>query len=308
MAHVLLDMPNDESIPSILSEAIRDGTFPDSDDVLSANLSSDAVAELLQDISNTKKELDVEVQNISNSLAGGVDDWIAQAKRVQEDIAQCKADARKIVEENQTLETQRHEAREAANKVQLLQQEIAFTAELQQELQDIGSISQRLRQGPQSIEGPDRTAAANALAETRLAISNVSAPRVQALLSENAEELTQHLRTKLQNEFNGAVKVKLSSDTCHLAIREGLDIDELSHALRTLDPEDTFADLVTTKIERFVSQALRRKGGRGLASYTADSNSITTSRGSALVTGKEAVGFVKALITVLSTNLGSIAH
>ena len=279
MAHVLLDMSNDESIPSILSEAIRDGTFPDSDEVLSANLSSDAVAELLQDISNTKEELDVEVQHISKSLAGGVDDWIAQAKRVQEDVARCKADARKIVEENQNLETQRHEAREAANKVQLLQQEIAFTANLQQELQNVGSISQRLRQGPQSTERPDRTAAANALAETGLAISNVSAPRVQALLSEHAEELTKTLRTKLQNEFNCVVDVKLSSDTCHLAMREGLDIDELSQALRTLDSEDTFTEIVTTKIERFVNQALRRKGGRCLASYTADSNSITVSKG-----------------------------
>ena len=307
MAQLLLVMAHGETLPSILSHAIRDGTFPDSDDVLSATLSTDAVASLLQDISNTKKELDVAVQQISKSLASGVDDWIAQAKRVQEDIAKCTADSRKIAEENETLETQRHEAREAANKVQLLEQEIGFTARLQRELHSIENITQRLREGPQSIERPDRRVAANVLAETRLAISNVTAPRVHALLSEHAEDLNKTLRAKLQNEFNGAVEIRLSSDTCHLAMREGLDIDKLSHALRMLEVDDNFSEAVITKLERFVSHALRRRGGRGLATYTADSNSITASRGSSLVSDKEAIGFVKDLVTVLSTNLGSIA-
>ena len=199
-------MSSTKPIPSVLSHAIRDGTFPDSDEVLAANLTSDTVVALLQDISRTKQQLDVEVQQISQSLASGVDGWIAQAKRVQEDIAKCKAEARKIVEENESLETQRHEAREAASRVELLQHEIEFASKLQQELHSVQSIAQSIQDGPQTIEVSDRKAAANALAGTRLAISNVPAPRIQALLSEHTEDLIKTLKDQLQYDFNALLR------------------------------------------------------------------------------------------------------
>lgn len=67
---------------------------------------------------------------ISKSSASDVDEWIAQAKKVQADIERSKITAREIVQKAEAQETVKQQTRELANKASLLEKEVSFNESL----------------------------------------------------------------------------------------------------------------------------------------------------------------------------------
>src|ERR1700761_2734555 len=119
-------MPDDPAAAASLCEAIVNGTFPQSEQLLTSDLSSEIISALLNQITQTRQELSSEIEVNSKDGAGNVDRWIAQAQKVQEDIAHCKLESKRIVEEHEQLHALRDQATDYRHKVDLLETEIAF--------------------------------------------------------------------------------------------------------------------------------------------------------------------------------------
>ena len=80
-------------------QAIEAGSFPESQDTLAHHLTADDTAVLLEGLSRAKENLSAQIRQTSLRESGNIDGWIAQAKKLQHDIATCKQDAGHIVDE-----------------------------------------------------------------------------------------------------------------------------------------------------------------------------------------------------------------
>ena len=78
---------------------------------------------------------------MSRDSAPDIDNWIAQAKRVQADIERSKLAAREIIQQAESGRHLQERATEAGNKVDLLQKEVGFNESLASILGEIRSIS-----------------------------------------------------------------------------------------------------------------------------------------------------------------------
>lgn len=297
-------MANGDSVAVALSQAIRDGTIPDSDDVLSTSLPPNAVVELQKEISNAKQHLDSEIRDVSRSLAGGVDDWIARAKEVQADIARCKEDAKKIVEEHKLVRLKENEATEAAQKTELLQHEIDFTVGLQRELQSVLSITKKLYEAEQLAKEGNAKDSANILAEIRAATSEVPDGNAKSLLLDHTTTIERRLRSELETQLDKCVTVKVVQDTYTLQLHNGTNIDSLTPTLQFLDPKKKVFEPMKTRLEHFAVQSLRRKSGLGLGSYSANPSEIEVRRSTTTLSGRETLQFINKFVTTVRAGLG----
>ena len=161
------------------------------------------IPSLLDSVKEQKQSLQDEIQAISGSSSSDVEKWIAQAKEVQKDIARCKSETAKIVEEHEHLETLRSSARDALNKIQLLQGEVAFTALLQQELQLTAAVKDSLDDVQEFLNVQKPLDAAAQLA-------GITA-RTAALRSENARTILQERQGRLSHDAYRMLDAELAN-------------------------------------------------------------------------------------------------
>ncbi|KAF2098527.1 hypothetical protein NA57DRAFT_38787 [Rhizodiscina lignyota] len=132
---------SDEALADAVIQNVEFGTYPDSEDVISAELPASALPQLLDTIQKARDEITGEIRALSRDAASDVDSWIAQSKQLQADIERSKATAREIVQEAEAGKTLRAAIDDASSKQQLLQSELAFNEALADTLQRVKSIS-----------------------------------------------------------------------------------------------------------------------------------------------------------------------
>jgi centromere/kinetochore protein ZW10 len=257
-----------------LRDSIRDGSFPDSDELLTANLTIDTVPSLLAAIANGRDSLSNEIRQISQGQAGDVDEWIAQAEKVQDDIAKCKIEARQIVEEHERVESMRQAVREASGKVQLLEAEIVFTRTIEHELQSVGEISQVLDEAGQHLVQNDPTSSVEKLGSVRKTITSLSAGRTRSLLLQLEDDLRRKSRSQLQEALDGRWVVSQNEEGISLEVvnnsadgaREediaDLQTGRILHALDDLDALPDSIALLLRKLEAFILPLLSSKSSK----------------------------------------------
>ncbi|KAK0894122.1 ribosome biogenesis protein ytm1 [Friedmanniomyces endolithicus] len=118
-------MSADVLTPAIL-QYIDHNAYPDSEDVASADLGTDALSSLLEALHNAQTDVEQEVKALSQNTAPDIDTWITRAKDLQADILRSRETARQIVAEHEANKDLRAKGEEAGRKVQLLEKEVAF--------------------------------------------------------------------------------------------------------------------------------------------------------------------------------------
>ena len=122
----------------------RDGTYPESEAVLRAGLDDAALESSLQRVNEAKNQIEVgtlpcslpisfltgrlqtDIRGLSRKGSSDVDEWIAKARQLQEDISRSKIIAREIVRDFEAVRTLSASVQDAKAKLELLQNETAF--------------------------------------------------------------------------------------------------------------------------------------------------------------------------------------
>lgn len=295
------------SLAANLIDPIREGTFPDSATVLSTDLDFDAIAGLLESIATARDELSAELREVSRPYAGGVDEWIKQAKRVQQDIAQCKQDAQQIVQEHDRLEQQRKDSSDAESTSISLSVEIDYSNELQTQLHSISNVWQQLQAIEDSLAADDIVSAAKAVTDVTRHVSNLRGPGVQALFSEYRDDIVSKTKAKLENSLISRVTVRYDATEALLSIQDSEHGDStneaLTQALVGLESAQSTLDAMSERIDAFVLRTLYAKTSRNLKSHMSQQGGFTITFGDTPPALSQILRFTRDIALFLHSSL-----
>ncbi|KAK5318233.1 ribosome biogenesis protein ytm1 [Exophiala xenobiotica] len=301
----------DEADSAALCEAIADGTFPQSEQLLTSELSAETIPLLLEHISKTRSEISEEIKAASEDDAGDVDEWIAQAKRVQEDIARCKEESKRIVEEHQHVQALRDEATDYERKVELLEAEIDFTETLRRELDPANTATAALREVEDCLLEGNPSAAAAKIQELDKKTEHTVRSRTSTILRDLRDELRLKARVQLETKLNFQISVHRDQHEASITVRpDELDGSATNSAvlLRALDqlgdPHDSLEPL-TDKLKGFVLQPLRQSSRLRMTTYEVGDNSIRIQLGREGSSTETAFDFVLAFLKFLQSSVAS---
>ncbi|RMZ92649.1 hypothetical protein DV736_g75, partial [Chaetothyriales sp. CBS 134916] len=267
-AHPLLRHGSSVTMPSVASaskalvDAIRDGSFIDSDDVLSSDLSAAAVPSLLDELARSRESLSQEIQQSSQALGPSVDEWIARAKKLQHDLARCKDDARSIVQDHGSIDSLHSHAVELGQNIHLLEAEIAFTAHLEDQLQHISHVTTALRHVDSLLSTQQAPAAANALKDVQSSILRLRGPRVRSMVGNWAAELQAQAKAQLHHALLSAFDIQRDSQHYSIEIKESCTeqtLDRLLQALLDIDAATEVLDSLSLKLGLVLLRPLRKQ-------------------------------------------------
>lgn len=260
--------PSMTNLAASLVEPVREGTFPDSASVLSTELDSDAINQLLESIAKARDELNADLREVSQPYVGGVDEWIAQAKRAQDDIVRCKQAAQHIVQEHDRLEQLRAEASEAKRTAESLSDEIGYSKELQAQLQDVSSVWQQLQSIEASLSSEDLLVAAQAVTDTARPVAALRGPSVNRLFTEYRDDVLLKTRKKLETLLSSRITVQYDASGGALVVEDALDRqpsnEDTVAALIKIGSADRALEAISERIEAFVLRILFTKSSRHL--------------------------------------------
>jgi protein transport protein DSL1/ZW10 len=167
-----------------------------------SDLSATTIPSLLENVKQQKRSLEDEIRATSGDQSSNVEEWIAQAKKIQLDIARCKIEAAEIVKEHEQVWSLRASTHDTKNKVQLLEGEVLFTTSLQQELKGIADVKQSLNGVQESLDTKQLTKAAGQLSGISSSIAN--------LRSENARSILQDRQIQLKHDAHHMLEAELA--------------------------------------------------------------------------------------------------
>ncbi|ERF77181.1 hypothetical protein EPUS_06461 [Endocarpon pusillum Z07020] len=229
------------AISDALLISTRDGTYPESEEVLTTDLSAFALRPSLQLIGEAKQQIETDIRGLSQNSSSDVDEWIAQASHLQEDIRHSKNIAREIVKEYEDGQNLSAKIQDAKAKVELLQKEIFFNQAVTSSLEDIWSLDRDLNKA-ESILASGRPI------ELVAGIEQLSF-RTERLADSNAKEINNsrvlRLREAVVESLTAAassmVQLQKADGQQHLRVDHGtqeslgVTLDLLLEALEQLD-------------------------------------------------------------------------
>ncbi|KAJ9606111.1 ribosome biogenesis protein ytm1 [Cladophialophora chaetospira] len=263
-----------------LRDAIIDGSFPQSEQLLTSDLSPTITSALLHQISQTQNDLSHEIKENSKHEAGNVDQWIAQAKKVQDDIAWCKLESRRIVEEHQQLQALRDQVADYQNKASLLNSEIGFTDHLVQELQTVSIATQSLKEIEEALRDSHPADAATKLQELEKISSTNPRSRTTAIVRDLKDELRLKARFQLEQLLSGQISVRREPQKGSVEILENelhqnsLNSDAILRALNNLGDGEDATEPLTDKLRSVIVQPLRRSARSKISAYRVEQHAI----------------------------------
>lgn len=294
-----------------LRDAIIDGSFPQSEHLLTSDLSSQITSTLLSQISQTQHGLCEEIKASSKDEAGKVEQWIAQAKKVQEDIAWCKLESRRIVEEHQQLQSLRDQGTDHKHKVELLDSEIIFTGHLTQELEGITLATQSLRMIEESLARNNPYEAAAQLQELDLNTAKTLKSRTTSIIRDLKDELRLKARFQLEQKLSHQISVRREQQRGSVEVlpnevdQSSSNSDAILRALSSLgDTQDTIEPL-TDKLRSIIVHPLRRSSRLKISAYRVENHAFYIDFSTKLPSIDAVLGFTLDFLTFLQTAFSS---
>lgn len=303
------EMPGDSDAAASICESIIQGTYPQSDDLLTSELSTQLIPSLLKHISETRREISDEIRTTSKGEAGDVDQWILQAKKVQEDIARCRLESQRIVEEHDHLRTLRDHATDYQHKVDLLEAEIDFTEKLTQEFHNIALVSQSLKVVENLILQDDLVSAAEKLDQLNSEVHTLTRSRTSVLIRDLRDELQLKTRVNLEARLNSQIQIRRDSRSVSLKVQvseaEGSSAssDSILAALRQVGETQEVVEALVEKLKAFIMHPLRSSSRLKLVSYEMKPQGITIQLGEVTPSFDLVFQFVSELIPFLHSSI-----
>lgn len=274
-------MTDDGDSSVALCEAITNGTFPRSEELLTSDLSSETLPRLLHQISETRRQISDEINAASKDDSGDVGQWILQARKVQEDIARCKLESKRIVEEHQQVQALRDEATDHQRKVELLEAEIDFTETLRRELQNVSLATLSLRDVEDCLTRQDPCAAASKLQELDNTTASILRSRTATLVRDLKDELRLKTRVQLEAKLYEQVTVRREQQKAIVDVlpaessATAVGADTIIDALNQLGDSQGSLEPLVDKLRAVVLQPLRQSSRLKMAAYNVSEYSMS---------------------------------
>ncbi|OAP55748.1 hypothetical protein AYL99_09900 [Fonsecaea erecta] len=302
-------MSNESDAATSLCDAIVHGSVPQSEHLLTSDLSTSTISALISQISQTRREISDEIREKSKDEAGSVDQWISQAKKVQEDIARCKLESKRIVEEHQQLQILRDQATDYQRKVELLDTEIIFTDTLEQELRNISLKTKSLREVEEHLAKGDPCGAASKLQALDKSPRSTFRSRTSTIIRDLRDELRLKTRLQLETKLNAQIIVRREPQRASLDILSngpdstGTNSDVILRALHDLGDAQDSIEPLTDRLRVLLVQPLRRTARSKLSTYQVEQHSLNMEFSATLPSINTVLEFVLDLINFLQTSL-----
>jgi len=126
----------DPITPAILNY-INHHAYPEKEDVSTANLGPDTLANVLEELHKAQNEAKDSIRSLSKDTAPDVDEWISRAKALQQDIVRSRDTARQIVAEHEAGRDLRARVKDKGEQARLLEKEVGFEETLAGTLEHI---------------------------------------------------------------------------------------------------------------------------------------------------------------------------
>ncbi|KIX97449.1 uncharacterized protein Z520_06901 [Fonsecaea multimorphosa CBS 102226] len=302
-------MSNESDAAISLCDAIVHGSVPQSEQLLTSDLSSSTISALLAQISQTRREISDEIREKSRDEAGSVDQWISRAKKVQEDIARCKLESKRIVEEHQQLQALRDQATDYQRKVELLDTEIDFTETLRQELEDVSLKTKALREVEECLAKDDPCGAASKLQELDKSPASKFRSRTTNIVRDLKDELRLKTRLQLETKLNAQILIRREPRRANLEILPNepgsntFNFDAILQALTDLGDAQGSVEPLTDRLRTVLVQPLRRTARSKLSTYQVEQHSLNIELSTTLPSIDLVLDFVLDIINFLQTSL-----
>jgi centromere/kinetochore protein ZW10 len=250
---------SDEQLGDALLQSIEHGTFPQDEQVASAPVPSSALPKLLEVVSRAREDTKNEVCSLSREAAADVDGWIAQARKLQDDIKRSQDTAKDIVQQAEEGKKNTASVQDAASKVGLLHTEIAYNESLARVVGRLRDISILLDSAEEAAVHGKVLDALDTLQGAKAAFKETGpfeATRPVSVLRTKEEQLKQAIVETVTESWNGLVFVDNSNYTISLKdsiVRESVvDIDTVVEALKRLNLLDTFITRFSRDFDRII--------------------------------------------------------
>ncbi|KAL8943632.1 MAG: hypothetical protein Q9216_000920 [Gyalolechia sp. 2 TL-2023] len=133
-------MPPDISASQLgraVLDSVQNGTYPDSEDIISADFPSSAFSQALELLDDARGEIKTRIRTSSKESAPDIDGWISQAKQLHGDIETAQRTSRDIILKAERDDKFRQSVHDAGSKLRLLEEEVAFNESLAATLEQV---------------------------------------------------------------------------------------------------------------------------------------------------------------------------
>ncbi|EED15255.1 conserved hypothetical protein [Talaromyces stipitatus ATCC 10500] len=189
---------------------VASGKYPESENVVSANIALDFLPKGLQGISVARAQVEDEINSLSRATASDVDGWMSQARQLRADIERSRETARNIVAEHERTLPLRARVTDAAAKVLLMNTELAFNEGVTHVLEEIQKFSAHISNGRKAVKEEQINESITSLeaAENSFKISNLSRySNVEGLLKGRLSSLRDSISNLLLSCWDRQVRL-----------------------------------------------------------------------------------------------------
>ncbi|CAG5175650.1 uncharacterized protein ALTATR162_LOCUS8164 [Alternaria atra] len=250
---------SDEQLGDALLQSAAHGAFPQDEDVASATVPSSALPKLLEVVAKAREDTKNEVRQLSREAAPDVDGWIAQARKLQDDIKRSQETAKDIVKQAEAGKENTARVQDAASKVSLLHTEIAYNESLAQAVEQLRDISTLLDSAQSAAVHGHVMHAIQTLEDADGAfqrLGSFTTTRVVGVLKNKEEQLKRAIVETVTESWNGLISVDNTNHkiALHQSIeREAkVDINTTVEALTRLGLLDSFVTRLSRDLDKII--------------------------------------------------------
>ncbi|KAI8960574.1 hypothetical protein F5Y11DRAFT_329475 [Daldinia sp. FL1419] len=225
-------MPGTEGgqIGHALVEFSLHGIFPD-EDISSRRISAQDLAPALTSLEAAKIELESDIHKINEETAPDVNQWIANAKSLEDDINRSRSWANDIVRRSQAPDVSGKAIQEAEAKVRFLEQEVEYSQQVHLALGSIKHVNELLDQVEQARDERRILDSLHLLEKSWSALDAVpigKSCRVMKLLDMRAFELKSTIHDVFDRVWDSLVRV--DRDSKKIAVFQSHEDEQMSLA------------------------------------------------------------------------------
>ncbi|OJD28127.1 hypothetical protein ACJ73_00475 [Blastomyces percursus] len=272
---------SDEDVCQAIYKFLTDGSFPEAENIVSAQFPFTAAAKELRQITKAREEVENEISVLFRDTASDVDGWISQAKQLHEDIERSRSTAREIIRQHEIGQQLQSHVTDASKKVELLENEIAFNEAVVRNLQDIRTIDYRISSAQMAIDQDDLGTATGLFEEIEMLMKTIDLPSttpILRVLSGNVAGLRTAIANFALQKWKSLVKIdsKLGQMTVVTNDPEpSSNLGNVLYALTKLDMLNSIVDSLYRDVYSYIlDPVLLPPGAEEAFTISCDGNSI----------------------------------
>ncbi|RMZ73947.1 microtubule associated [Pyrenophora seminiperda CCB06] len=250
---------SDAQLSHALLDTVAYKRPPQDEHVASAVVPSSALPTLLDVVHKAREDSKEQVRTLSREAAPDVDGWIAQARKLQDDIKRSQDAAKEIVQQAEAGAKITARVQDAASKVSLLHSEIAYNESLSQAVEQLRDISTLLDSAQHAAVNGHVMHAIRILEDADGAFKRLgpfTTARVVGVLRSKEERLNTAIVETVTESWNALISVDSTNHniSLHQSVQQQatVDINTTVEALTKLDLLDNYVNRLSRQFDRTI--------------------------------------------------------